>query len=77
MTTEKIALQKAIDVAGGLTALGRLIGCTAQRVYNWQRAGRVPIRMCPIVEEVTGVPCEQLRPEVNWAYLRLKKGLKK
>jgi DNA-binding transcriptional regulator YdaS (Cro superfamily) len=66
------ALRRAIEAAGGLTKLGGLIGCSNQRVWNWTAAGRAPVKMCPRIEMATGVPCEELRPDINWGYMRQK-----
>jgi DNA-binding transcriptional regulator YdaS (Cro superfamily) len=70
--TQADALRRAIEVAGGLTKLGELIGCSNQRVWNWTSAGRAPVKMCPKIEAATGVPCEELRPDINWSYMRQK-----
>jgi DNA-binding transcriptional regulator YdaS (Cro superfamily) len=44
---------------------------TAARVWNWvNRDKRAPAEFCPDIEALTGVPCEDLRPDVNWAVLR-------
>jgi DNA-binding transcriptional regulator YdaS (Cro superfamily) len=70
--TQADALRRAIESAGGLTKLGELIGCSNQRVWNWTAAGRAPVKMCPKIEAATGVPCEELRPDINWSYMRQK-----
>lgn len=38
-------------------------------VYQWKQ-GRVPADYCPDIEAITGVLCEELRPDVNWSVLR-------
>lgn len=38
-------------------------------VYHWATS-RVPAEHCPNVEQLTGVRCEELRPDVNWGVLR-------
>ena len=41
------------------------------RVWNWiYRDKRFPAEVCPSIEAVTGVKCEQLRPDVEWSVLR-------
>lgn len=65
-----IPLQKAFDAAGGPTALAALLGEKQSTVSNWKLRGRVPAEKCPDVERLTGVRCEELRPDVDWAYLR-------
>lgn len=41
-------------------------------VYQWTKT-RVPSDYCPDIEAITGVRCEELRPDVNWAVLRTKR----
>ena len=66
------AIQKAIDAAGGLTALGDRLGVTKGVVWAWKNRGQVPAEHCPAIERATAgaVRCEELRPDVDWAYLR-------
>jgi len=45
-------------------------GVLRQHVEHWQKVGRVSAAKAPDVERATGVPCEQLCPEVNWAVVR-------
>jgi DNA-binding transcriptional regulator YdaS (Cro superfamily) len=65
------ALQTAIDVAGGQSALARYCGVAQQVVWNWlnRSAGEVPPDRCPAIEQATAgqVTCEALRPDVRWA----------
>jgi DNA-binding transcriptional regulator YdaS (Cro superfamily) len=42
-------------------------------IYQWKVSGRVPADYCPDIEAITGVRCEELRPDVNWSVLRVKK----
>lgn len=63
------ALQRAVAQAGGTSALARELGVSPQVVTNWL-ARRVPTDMCPAIERVTGVRCEELRPDVEWGVLR-------
>lgn len=42
-------------------------------VQQWKRTQRVPAEYCPDIEAITGVRCEELRPDVNWSVLRAKK----
>lgn len=66
------ALQKAIDEVGSQSALAKSIGCVPQVVNNWLRRCSVPAERCPSIEKATNgaVRCEDLRPDVDWAYLR-------
>jgi DNA-binding transcriptional regulator YdaS (Cro superfamily) len=46
------------------------LGVTGHAViYQWKKT-RVPADRCPDVEQLTGVRCEDLRPDVNWAVVR-------
>jgi len=53
-------LRRAIDAAGGLRPLARLLGITVQSLSEWHR---VPVGRLLQVEAVTKVPREKLRPE--------------
>ncbi|MGL4322792.1 MAG: Cro/CI family transcriptional regulator [Beijerinckiaceae bacterium] len=54
-------LQEAIEKAGGVSALARAIGVAQPSISNWDR---VPAERVPVVEAVTGVPREILRPDL-------------
>jgi DNA-binding transcriptional regulator YdaS (Cro superfamily) len=58
---------------GGQTALARLLGVSTVVVHHWAHGIRpIPAERCPAIERVTNgaVRCEDLRPDVDWAYLR-------
>ncbi len=69
---EMDALTKAQEILGSQTALARAVGLVPQVVNNWHRRGRVPADYCPKIERATNgaVRCEDLRPDVDWAFLR-------
>lgn len=56
-----LGLRKAIAAAKGQAALAEAIGRTKQAVNQWKR---VPGELVPEVERATGVPREQLRPDL-------------
>ena len=58
------ALQSAIKEAGGLSQLAKYLGRDVIEVAKWNE---VPLRFCYDVETLTGVTCEELRPDVLWA----------
>lgn len=63
----------AIKCAGSMKALADRLGITKGAVHQWSLPGRqVPAEHCPRIERLTlgAVTCEQLRPDVDWAYLR-------
>lgn len=64
------ALKNAIERSGSQAGLARKLGISQQVVNNWCRRGNVPAEYCPAIERVTGVRCELMRPDVDWAYLR-------
>ena len=72
-------LERAIRLAEGMTALVRKLNDRGHQisghstVYQWTRS-RVPAEYCPDIEALTGVRCEELRPDVNWSVLREKVG---
>ena len=69
-------LERAIKAADGMTSLLRKLNerghdiSSHQTIYQWKKTGRVPAEYCPDIEALTGVRCEELRPDVNWAVLR-------
>lgn len=58
---------------GLASALGRAIGVTPVLISQWANGHRpIPAERCPEIEKATSgeVTCEELRPDVDWAYLR-------
>lgn len=58
---------------GLATKLGKDIGVNASLISQWANGVRqIPAERCPEIEEATNgvVTCEELRPDVNWSYLR-------
>ena len=71
MTTK--ALDKAISIIGSMQAVADALGITKGAVSQWKDSARkVPAEHCPVIERLTKgvVRCEELRPDVDWAYLR-------
>lgn len=65
--------KKACDVLGSQRALADRLGVTPPTINQWISGARpVPAERCPAIERATGgaVTCEELRPDVDWAYLR-------
>lgn len=65
-------LDAAIRIAGGQSALAGLIDVVPQVVNNWVRRDNVPAEHCPKIEKALAgkVTCEELRPDVDWEYVR-------
>ena len=64
--------QYTSDHESGLS-LSRRLGIPSTLIYQWQTGvRRVPADRCPAIERATNgaVRCEDLRPDVDWAYLR-------
>lgn len=71
-------LDRAIDAMDGVTALASAIGVGQSTVSMWRTRGRVPAEHCPAIERATTkagfpVPCEELRPDVDWSVLRRRR----
>ena len=71
-TQTETALEQAIKLAGGVTKLSRDLNLSGHAViYQWGKT-RVPAEQCPNIERLTGVRCEDLRPDVAWSVLRVR-----
>lgn len=66
------ALAQAIEIVGGVSVLAERIGISPSAPSMWKSRKRVPADYCPAIERLTdgAVRCEDLRPDVDWAYLR-------
>ena len=59
------ALNRAIDSAGGPSALARRIGVTPSAVTNWAKSvKRISPQNAIRIENVTGIPREEIRPDL-------------
>ena len=67
-------LRTYIDQSRGMSAaLARALRVAPVLISQWANEQRqVPAERCPAIEKATGgaVMCEELRPDVDWAYLR-------
>lgn len=66
-------LSRAISAAGSMNKLAKAVGVSKAAVFQWRLEGRrVPAQHCPAIERLTSgeVRCEELRPDVDWTYLR-------
>jgi len=56
---------------GSVVKLSRDLNAPASLISDWANGNRpVPADRCPDIEAATGVRCEDLRQDVNWAVLR-------
>lgn len=74
MKNGNTALNRAIEILGGLSAAAAKLGVrNYQTIQQWRR-GRVPVMHCASIERITdgAVTCEELRPDLamQWKYLR-------
>ena len=60
-TTIDTGLRRAFVAAGGVTKLAKALGIARTAPYQWQQ---VPTRHIVEIEQITGVPREQLRPDL-------------
>lgn len=60
-----MSMQEAVSRAGGPLAMSRALNVTYQAIQNFVKDGPPPGR-CPDIEELTGVRCEKLRPDLDW-----------
>lgn len=60
---QKTAIERAIEVAGGVGALARAVGVKQPSVSRWKKVGVVGVDFVLDVAEVTGVPAHELRPD--------------
>ena len=72
-------LKEAVKRAGGQTALARalstperkLIQGNVQKWLNSPNPDRMPpAEYCPAIERQFGIRCEDMRPDVDWDFLR-------
>lgn len=65
--------QKVIDHFGGVSKAAKALGVTYQAVCFWRDGERkIPEKACIDIERETSgkVRCEDLRPDVDWNFLR-------
>jgi DNA-binding transcriptional regulator YdaS (Cro superfamily) len=60
--TIQMAATRAIATYPSVVAMAADLGVHRMTIYHWKKHG-VPIKHCPKVEKLTGVPREQLQPK--------------
>lgn len=58
---------------GRSARLGRELNVSSVLISQWANGTRpIPAERCPEIEKATNraVTCEELRPDIDWAYLR-------
>ncbi len=78
MLSPKDAFEKAIKIAGSKAALARGLGITPWALSKWNFY-KIPEERCLSIEKITHqeVTAEQLRPDINWAFVRSTKNSNK
>ncbi|WNV05818.1 helix-turn-helix domain-containing protein [Candidatus Methylospira mobilis] len=69
----KKTIKDACNAVGGQAALARSLEVSPATVNQWVLGRRqIPAERCPQIERASNgeVRCEDLRPDVDWAYLR-------
>ena len=61
---KKTPIDKALDAAGGQSALARALGLTQQSVHVWMKRQSIPATRVLAVEKLTGVSRHSLRPDI-------------
>lgn len=67
------AIRRACNLLGSQSALAAILEVSTPTVNQWIKGKRrVPPKQCPPIEKALfgKVKCEQLRPDVDWSYLR-------
>lgn len=72
----KSPLERACDAVKGSSRLAELLTERGRKtskasISRW-KSERVPAEACPDIEALTGIRCEELRPDVKWSVLRAK-----
>lgn len=78
MLSPKDAFEKAIKIAGSKASLARSLGITPWALSKWN-FNKIPEDRCLSIEELTHqeVKADQLRPDINWAFVRSTKNSNK
>jgi len=57
-------IEQVIKQSGGIGALSKALRISPQAIHKWRKKGGVPLDRVIEVEKLSGVPREQLRPEL-------------
>lgn len=65
--SEPTPLEQAVKAIGGQAATAKALHLTAGMVWQWVNGKRpLPPEHCPRLEELSGIRCEHLRPDIVW-----------
>lgn len=57
-------LERIIDEFGGRAAFATACGVSRAAVWKWIQRNCIPAERCVAIEKATGIPREQLRPDL-------------
>lgn len=60
--TQQVSVEEVFRAAGGRQRLMDSLGLSKQSMSDWLRHGEVPIKHCPKVSALTGIPLDKLNP---------------
>ena len=64
MSSESEIIKDALERGGGISVIARTMGLSDEAVRLWRARGKVPAERVVELEQLTGVPREQLRPDL-------------
>lgn len=59
-------LERVLYIVGGVCNLARILRISQPSVSQWRLRGDIPVDRCAAVEDYTGIPCEELRPDIEF-----------
>lgn len=67
--------KEIIDSIGGEIVVAAQLGINRRAVDQWIKKGKFPAERCPTIERMSNgnVLSEEMRPDVEFAYLRLRR----
>lgn len=71
MKSKNEAFAEAIERLGGPANAARQLKKSIQAVLFWRDGDRqLAAEVCPTIERLTEIPCELLRPDIEWHVVR-------
>lgn len=63
-------INRLLEESGGATAIAARLGSPVKRqnVEYWfqEKVRNIPEEYCPALQRAYGIPCQDLRPDLNW-----------
>ena len=64
-------IDRVLEILGGPTKAARALGIeNPSVVINWRTRGQIPVDRVIAIESLTGIPREQLRPDLAGIFVR-------